>query len=255
MSERLAGKVAVITGAAGGIGRATVERLCAEGVKVLATDLDASVLAKALDGVDGEVEAVAVDVTDEAQVEGMFEAAVARFGGIDAVFNNAGIEGAVARIEDYPTEIYEQVIAVNVNGVFFGMKHAIPHLLARGGGVIVNTASTAGLRGSPLLPAYNASKHAVIGLTRSGAEAHGRNGIRVNAICPSPIETRMMRSLEQGISDNDPGAVKAHFEQIIPVGRYGEPAEVAALVAFLMSDESKYINGSIYTIDGGMTPM
>lgn len=254
MSERLEGKVAVVTGAAGGIGRAVVERLCSEGVSVLAVDLAAETLAEALSGIDGVFVPVAADVTSEPQVRSMLEAARERFGQLDCLVNNAGIEGVAARIEDYPTDVYDQVMAVNVKGVFLGMKHAVP-LMAERGGSIVNTASTAGLQGNPLLPAYNASKHAVIGLTRSAAQAHGRSGIRVNAVCPSPIETRMMRSIEREIGGNAPDAAKQRFENAIPLGRYGEPEEVAALVAFLLSDEAAFINGSIYSIDGGMTPM
>ncbi|NKC15038.1 MAG: SDR family NAD(P)-dependent oxidoreductase [Gammaproteobacteria bacterium] len=199
MSERLDGKVLVITGAAGGIGRATVARVASEGAKVLAVDLNAADLSAAFNDVEGDIMIHAADVTGEAQVEHMMKTAAGHFGGIDGVFNNAGIEGATQPIEEYPLDVYEQVMAVNVKGVFLGIKHAISHLRARGGGAIVNTASTAGLRGSPLLPAYNASKHAVIGLTRSTAEGHGRHGIRTNAVCPAPIHTRMMRAIESGM--------------------------------------------------------
>ncbi|MBT6276335.1 MAG: SDR family oxidoreductase [Chromatiales bacterium] len=254
MSERLENKVIVITGAAGGIGQATVERVVSEGAKVLAVDMDMSALKEALGQIDGDVECVVADVTQEAQVQGYLQAAVDKFGGIDSVFNNAGIEGVTSKIVDYPTDMYERVMDVNVKGVFLGIKHAVPHLLARGGGSIVNTASTAGLRGAPLLPAYNASKHAVIGLTRSTAEAYGRDGIRTNAVCPAPINTRMMRSIELGMGGNEPDAIRSRFESTIPLGRYGEAHEVASLVAFLLSSESSFINGSMYSIDGGSTP-
>lgn len=257
MTERFTEKAAVITGAAGGIGAATVARFVSEGARVIAVDLDSEALrdleTPVANNAGGRVLAHAADVTNEAEVKAAIERAVGEFGRLDCLFNNAGIEGALAPIEDYPTEMYERVMAVNVGGVFFGIKHAVPHLRDHGG-AIINTASIAGISGSPLLPAYNASKHAVIGLTRSTALAHGGNGIRVNAVCPAPIETRMMRAIEEHASGGNPETVRTNYLGRIPAGRYGEPAEVAALVAFLASDDARFINGSVYTIDGGMTP-
>jgi len=145
-------------------------------------------------------------------------------------------------------------MAVNVTGVFLGMKTVVPALRARGGGAIVNTASVAGLSGNAMIPAYVASKHAVVGLSRSGGQTYAAEGIRVNAVCPSPIDTRMMRSLEAGLDVDSLDVAKELMTASIPAGRYGSPEEVAALVAFLCSDEAAFINGSIYTIDGGMTP-
>jgi NAD(P)-dependent dehydrogenase (short-subunit alcohol dehydrogenase family) len=141
-----------------------------------------------------------------------------------------------------------------VRGVFLSMKHVIPALRRRGGGAVVNTASIAGLIGEAAIPAYVASKHAVIGLTKCAAQAYGPEGIRVNAICPAMIETRMMRSLETGVAPADPEAVKREFAARVPMGRYGTPEEVADLVSFLLSDEARFVNGSAYTLDGGMTP-
>ncbi|MBW2292911.1 MAG: SDR family oxidoreductase, partial [Deltaproteobacteria bacterium] len=186
-------------------------------------------------------------------VQRYVDEAVTRFGGVDALFNNAGIEGSIVPMEEYPVDVFEKVMSVNVTGVFLGIKHVIPALRARGGGSIVNTSSVAGLTGNPVISAYVASKHAVIGLTRSAAQAYGAEGIRTNAVCPSPVETRMMRSLEKGISAENPEEVKQMMESRIPLGRYGTPEEVAALVAFLCSDDAKFINGGIYPIDGGMT--
>ena len=254
MRGRFEDRVAVITGAAGGIGRAAVERFVEEGAWVVAVDLDPAALEQALNVSEGRILPIAADVAREDDVTRFLGEAVGRYGGVDFVFNNAGIEGAVAPIEDYPTELYERVMSVNVTGVFLGIKHAIPLLRARGGGAIVNTASVAGLVASPLLPAYNASKHAVIGLTRSSAALYAKEAIRINAVCPAPIETRMMRSIEEGVSHNDPDGAKAGYLKRIPAGRYGEPHEVAALVAFLCSDEAGFINGSLYTIDGAFTP-
>lgn len=255
MTGRLADKVIVITGAGGGIGRATAERVLAEGARVLAVDLpgdglDATMAAIETHGKDAV--AMPADVTQETQVRGYHDEAARRFGGIDGVFNNAGIEGEMKSFEEYPVELFQRVLAVNTVGVFLGIKHSVDYLRRRGGGAIVNTASTAGLGGNPLLSAYVASKHGVIGLTRSASMAYAKENIRVNAICPAPIETRMMRSIERGLS-NDPEEVKRQFEQRIPAQRYGEPAEVAALVTFLLSDEASFTFGASYTIDGGMT--
>ncbi len=256
MSDRLTSKVIVVTGAGGGIGRATVQRTLEEGASVAAVDLAGEGLDSTMAAVSSfgdRVIAIPADVTQEAQVKGYLDKAAGTFGGIDGVFNNAGIEGEVKSFEEYPLEMFEKVLAVNTVGVFLGIKHAVGHLRQRGGGAIVNTASTAGLGGNPNLSAYVASKHAVIGLTRSASTGYARENIRINAICPAPIETRMMRSLEQGMS-NDPDAVKRQFEQRIPAQRYGEPEEVAALVTFLLSDEASFTFGASYTIDGGMTP-
>ena len=258
MADRFTGKTVIVTGAAGGIGLATVERLASEGAQIVAVDLKQSPLDEALARAKGAgVEAIAVgaDVSDAADVQRYIGEAVSRFGGVDALFNNAGIEGAVAPLEEYPDDVFEKVLSVNVMGVFLGMKHVVSALRARGGGAIVNTSSVAGLTGNSTLAGYVASKHAVIGLTRCGAQAYAAEGIRVNAVCPSPIDTRMMQALEEGLSEvmDVPMDIKDMMKASIPAGRYGTPDEVAALVAFLCSDESKFMNGGVYTIDGGMT--
>ena len=256
MSGRFEGRVIIVTGAAGGIGRAAAGRLAREGARVVAVDLkdalDEGVAA--LESTGAEVLGVAADVTRAAEVEGYVAAAERRFGRVDGLFNNAGIEGAVAPIDAYPDDAFERVLAVNVTGVFLGIKHVIPALRRRGGGAVVNTASVAGLIGEAVIPAYVASKHAVLGLTKCAAQAYGPEGIRVNAVCPAMIETRMMRSLETGVAPADPEEVKRQFAARVPMGRYGTPEEVADLVSFLLSDEAGFVNGSAYTLDGGMTP-
>ena len=179
--------------------------------------------------------------------------AARRFGGIDCLFNNAGIEGVVRPLTEYPEDVFDRVIAVNLKGVWLGMKHVAPVMRERGGGAIVNTASTAGLRGSARIIAYVASKHPVVGLTRAAALELTADRIRVNAVCPAPIETRMMRALEAGINPAEPEAVHRQLADRNPLGRYGEPEEVAALVTFLCSADASYITGGIYPLDGAWT--
>ncbi len=257
MGSRLDGRVAIVTGAAGGIGRATALRLASEGARIVASDLKDSPLdetARVVEQAGGEIVGVEHDVTRADQWQRVVSEATARFGGVDILVNNAGIEGAVAPIEHSPEDLFDRVMAINVKGVFLGLKTVLPALRTRGGGAIVNVASVAGLLGDPNIAPYVASKHAVIGLTRSAAIGAAPEKIRVNAVCPSPIETRMMRALEEGMAPGNAAAVKAMLGQRIPLGRYGTPDEVAALIAFLCSDDARFITGSIYTIDGGMTP-
>lgn len=257
MEKRFEGKVVIVTGAAGGIGLAAVERFASEGARVTAVDLPGTALDRVVDAAKAagsEALAVEADVTSAEEVQNYVDRASEHFGGVDFLFNNAGIEGVVCPLDEYPLENFEKVMAVNVTGVFLGMKSVVPALRARGGGAIVNTASVAGITGNSLIPAYVASKHAVVGLSRSGGQTYAAEGIRVNAICPSPIETRMMRSLEAGLEADSAESAKEMMTASIPAGRYGSPEEVAALVAFLCSDEAAFINGSVYTIDGGMTP-
>ena len=244
----------MITGAAGGIGRAVAVRLAAEGARLALVDLEATALAASQGAVQkagGEAITVAADVTRAGEVERYVRTAVEAFGGIDRFFNNAGILGAVAPLVDYSEEMFDRVIAVNVKGVWLGLKTVAPAMIARGGGAIVNTASIAGLRGTPNLIAYTASKHAVVGLTRTASMELVRRGIRVNAICPAPIDTAMAAEMEQKARPGDPGAFHARMEASIPMRRYGTADEVAALVTFLLSDEAAYINGGIYPVDGG----
>lgn len=252
--DRFTDKVAIVTGGGGGIGRATALRLAGEGASIVAVDLPGDALTEAADAIEaagGTAIAVAADVTNAEEVAGYVEQASARFGGVDILFNNAGIEGVVTPLDVYPDDMFDQVLSVNVKGVWLGMKHVADAMRRRGGGVIINTASVAGLSGTPNLVAYGASKHAVVGMTKTAAIEFAPAGIRVNAVCPAPIETRMMRSIEAGAMPDDPESMKKVVTETLPLGRYGEPEEVAALVAFLASEDATYITGGIYPIDGG----
>jgi len=242
---RLSGRIAIVTGAGGGIGRAAVARLAADGAAVVASDLDPP-------DVEGAAIALAADVTEPSAWEEMVTAA-RDLGGIDVLVNNAGIEGAVAPLADYPLADFDRVMAVNVRGPFLGTAAVVPAMRERGRGSIVNLASVAGLRGSSLISAYAISKHAVIGLTRSAARELAADGIRVNAVCPAPIETRMMRSLEQSLAPGAEAGLQESIRRSIPLGRYGEPHEVAEVVAFLASDDAAFLSGVALPVDGAMT--
>ncbi len=253
MSDRFEGMVAIVTGAAGGIGRAACARFAEDGAKVVAVDLAGSDLDEtvaAVSNAGGECITVEADVTQEADVARYVSAALAAYGRVDAFFNNAGIEGVRSALTELDEADFDRVIAVNLKGVWLGMKHVAPAMQQSGGGAIVNTASIAGLSPTPGIIAYGASKHAVVGMTKSAAQELAPD-VRVNAVCPGPIETRMMRSLERQFDPDNPEAVHDAFAAANPLGRYGEPEEVAALVTWLCSDDSRYINGSMHTIDGG----
>lgn len=250
----LQGKVIIVTGATGGIGDATVKRYIDDGATVVASGRNADRLA-ALEAMDPNIVGHKSDVSKEDEAKSLIERTLSTFGRLDVLWNGAGIVGDNLRIEDYGLDAFNQVMNVNVGGVFLMMKHAIPAMRQSGGGSIINIASVAGLFGSrPTLPAYCASKHAVIGLTRNGAKAYAKEGIRVNAICPGQIETDMLAAVEADADPEDAAKARAAVIAAIPAGRYGEPSEVAALSAFLAGDDANFINGSIYTIDGGFTP-
>lgn len=255
--KRMQDKVAIITGGSGGIGKVVAARLLEEGASVALVDLDQAgldAIAKELDAGD-RVLAVRADVTSEDDIKHYVQATLGRFGRIDVFFNNAGIEGKVAPLEQQDTAMFDKVIAINVRGAYLGMKHVLPHMYKAGHGSVINTSSVAGLNGSANVLPYVTSKHAVTGMTKVAALEAARHGVRVNSVHPSPVNTRMMRSLEAGFDPNDAEGAKAAMEKAIPLGRYGDPADIANLVLFLASDESSFITGAQYRIDGGMGAM
>jgi NAD(P)-dependent dehydrogenase (short-subunit alcohol dehydrogenase family) len=252
---RLDGRVAVVTGAAGVIGTATLRLLAERGARIVAVDRREADLTAAIEGLPASAEAltVAADVTQEDEVKEYVRAAVDRFGTIDAFYNNAGIEGDIKPIQDYPLESFRRVLDVNVVGVFLGMKYVLPVMLKQNKGSIINTASIAGLMGSPHIAVYSASKHAVIGLTKSAAWECSGTGVRVNCVCPGLIDSRMLSAIMTGRNGGNAPPPTERLVERIPARRLGLASEVASIVAFLASDEASYVSGSHYTVDGGRT--
>lgn len=252
MKGILGKKVAIITGAAGGIGRATTERFVREGAFVMMVDRDEDRLREVAGDIGSpNVALFAADVSDEKQTLAYVAATVGRFGGIDILFANAGIEGLVGPLASYPVAELDRVLAVNVRGTFLGIQAVAPHLITRKRGSIVATSSVAGLVGSPGLCAYVASKHAVIGLMKTAACELAPFGIRVNTVNPGPIDNRMMRSIEEQAAPGHGAEVKSGFNAKVPMGRYGTNEEIAQLVLFLASDASSYCTGGVFVADGG----
>ena len=249
------GKVAVVTGGANGIGQAVAQSFAARGARgVLVVDRDAAAgeaTAAAIRTGGGTALFMQADVTQSADVQAYVQRALAEWGRIDCFHNNAGIEGKIATTAEYDEAVFDSVMAVNVKGVFLGLRHVLPVMLKQGGGAIVNTASVAGLFGTPGMPAYVASKHAVMGLTKVAAGEVGPQGIRVNAVCPGPIDTRMVHDIAKQVSPNNPESVAARYAGSIPLRRYGTAQEVANLVLFLCSDLAGNITGAQYVVDGG----
>jgi NAD(P)-dependent dehydrogenase (short-subunit alcohol dehydrogenase family) len=244
MAGRLAGKVAVVTGAGSGIGAAIVDVFVREGAKVVAADVSGE-QDKLAQSLGPDCLAVRADVSAGSDVRAMLARAVSDFGRLDIVCNNAGVDGAVMPIGEYPEEEFDRVWSVNGRGAFLGVRYAIPILLEMGGGSIVNTASIASTVAFPGMAAYCASKGAVAMLTKTAAAEYADQGIRVNAICPGPIRT--------GITDTLPAELISKVVNSTPIGRYGTPTEAANLALFLASDESSYITGETIVVDGGYT--
>lgn len=246
----LEGRVALVTGGGSGIGRATVELLARRGARVLVADLDeagGTATAEAVAGAGGEARFVRTDVADPAQIGAMVAAAVETFGALHLAVNNAGMPGTYAPLTDQRLEDWERTLAVNLTGVFLSMQAELPHLLAAGGGAIVNTASAAGLMGFANLPAYVASKHGVVGLTKSVALEYASRGVRVNAVCPGSVRTRMLEGFAGGSEEMLTGMGRAQ-----PIGRLGTSEEVAEAIVWLCSDAASFVTGHALAVDGGV---
>ena len=252
---RLDGKVAVVTGAAGVIGTATIRLLAERGARIVAVDRREADLKSAIRDLPASAQPLAVtaDVTLEDEVADYVRAATDKFGTIDVFYNNAGIEGEIKSIPDYPLETFRKVLDVNVVGVFLGMKHVLPVMLKQNRGSIINTASIAGLMGSPQSAVYSASKHAVIGLTKSAAWECANTAVRINCVCPGLIDSRMLSTIIAGRNPGNAPVPNDRLVERIPARRLGHASEVASVVAFLASDEASYVSGSAYTVDGGRT--
>jgi 3alpha(or 20beta)-hydroxysteroid dehydrogenase len=252
--EGLAGKVAIVTGAADGLGRATSREMAAKGMRILLVDIDAQRLAQTealIRDAGGEAAIFRADVSDAAQVRGYVAKAISRFGRIDAFFNNAGILGAVAPITDYPIDTFDRVIAINLRGVFLGLRFVLPVMIEQRTGSIINTGSMGSAGGVPGSSAYNAAKHAVIGLTKTAAIEVGPTGVRVNAVLPGNIRTKMTAGLSSG-AHSDPVENERFAAGLAPQGRMGTPEEIADAVCFLASDAATHITGIELPVDGGI---
>ncbi len=248
------GQTGIVTGAAGGIGRAASLALAAAGAQVLAVDLSmegAQETASLIRAMGGDAMASRADVSEDSDVRAYIERALDAWGRIDVFFNNAGWQGVVASIVDYPVELFDKVMAINARGVFLGMKRVLPSMIAARKGVIVNTASLGSFVGARHLAPYIASKHAVLGLTRTAALEVARKGVRVNAVCPGPVDTQMLSEIEAGEAPETREALRAKRAASIPDGRYATPEEVANLMVYLASDYARHITGQGVQINGG----
>ncbi|SKA30615.1 NAD(P)-dependent dehydrogenase, short-chain alcohol dehydrogenase family [Chitinophaga eiseniae] len=244
-------KVAIITGGSFGIGRATAIAFAQEGAAVVIADCEEDPERETLRQIEangGEATFIKCDVSKASDVAAMVEKTIGLYGRVDFAFNNAGIEGVSATTQECTQENWQRTLAVNLTGIWLCMKHELYYMLQQGSGAIVNCASVAGLTGFPLLPAYVASKHGVVGLTRTAALEYAKSGIRVNAVCPGVIKTPMI----DRFTGNDK-QIEQHFREMEPVGRMGEPAEVAAAVVWLCSDAASFVTGTALPVDGGWT--
>ena len=255
---RFSGKTIVITGGGSGLGRATAVRLASEGAQLTLVDISEDGLRDSVEAVraaeaDASVITVVADVSKEADVEAYVAATIEKFGAIDGFFNNAGIEGKQNPTESYTNDEFQRVLSINLSGAFLGLEKVLPHMREQKSGAVVNTASVGGIRGIGNQSGYAAAKHGVVGLTRNSAIEYGEHGVRVNAIAPGAIWTPMVENSMKQLDANDPRGAAEQFIQANPTKRYGEPDEIASVVAFLLSDDSTYVNAAVLPIDGGQS--
>lgn len=251
MYTDLKNKVVLVTGASAGIGRTTALAFAKQGARLAISDVqqqEGNALAKEITNMGKECIYINCDVGNTKQVEAMIERVVDHFGSLDIAYNNAGIEGEMSFLPDGSAENFDQVINVNVKGVWSCMKYQIPVMKSQGKGVIINCSSIAGIIGSPGLPVYVASKHGVVGLTKNAALESARDGVRINAICPAGVQTAML----DRIVANNP-ELKQQMNDMHPIGRVAQPEEIANAVLFLASDQSSFITGHELLVDGGYT--
>lgn len=251
MGMSFSGRVALVTGAGAGIGRATARAFANEGLRVVVSDIDPAggeATVAAIREAGGEALFVRCDVTRDAEVAALVASTLEAYGRLDYAFNNAGIEIEQHRLAEGSEAEFDAIMGVNVKGVWLCMKHQLPALLAQGGGAIVNTASVAGLGAAPKMSIYSASKHAVVGLTKSAAIEYAKKGIRVNAVCPAVIDTDMFRRAYEADPRKADYAAKMH-----PVGRLGTVEEIAAAVLYLCCDQAGFTTGHTLAVDGGAT--
>ncbi|KKI92890.1 oxidoreductase [Bacillus sp. SA1-12] len=258
MSNRFDGKVVLITGAGSGLGQASALQIAKEGAKLALVDLNAASLEETKSKVlevapNAEMLLITANVADEKAVENYVNETVEKFGKIDSFFNNAGIEGKQNLTEDFGIEEFNKVVNVNLNGVFYGMKHVLKVMREQGFGSIVNTASVGGIRGVGNQSGYAASKHGVVGLTRNSGIEYGQYGISINAIAPGAIMTPMVEGSLKQIDPDNWEEVGKQFVDPNPMKRFGKPEEVGYLVAFLLSDQANFINAAVIPIDGGQS--
>ena len=254
MTASMKDKVAVITGGAGMIGHAAATSLARAGADVLLVDINAEALAArrgAIEALGVRVETQVADVRNASEVAGYVACAVQKFGRIDAFFNNAGIEGKLGPTHEYEEAEFDKIIAVNLKGIFLGLRHVLPVMLRQGQGTVVNTGSIASERGLAGACAYNASKHAVIGLTRTAASEVGARGVRVNAVMPGVIDTPLLEAMLRMMFNGDVDAGKRVLGKVATQDRIGLPAEIGEVVTFLLSDAASFVNGAAWAVDGG----